>query len=437
MRLIFMRHGKAVSAQEAASDADRPLSLEGRLALNEDLPYLARYLRHTDRCRIWHSPLVRSRETAEVLIRYMPGQALEVYDFIATGDEAALVEALKTVDQETTLVIIGHEPHLSTWLEDLARRRDHFKKGESAVLLLDAENPYDAVRMTTMRLNELSRLSPVDLPLPVALQAILLDNQKEILKEKDRVLTDIESEEAVHDLRVALRRQKSYLAFAQPFTDKASYRKAQKAYSKLLKELSHLRELDVVLASIHEAKRWELAPAVAAIQAERNAEALALDMHFSQAESDRDYAEAYASAMEALATIEDNRIFSVVAEKAMPKRFKQVQKKAKKLVDVQDSKKVHHFRVEVKHHRYLYERMACMAHYGTAQRYRLLSRLQKAIGNYTDTFFNQQVMQELLNEGEDHDLDRALKVYDDLQAETREAAYDQIQSLLKDLIHCP
>lgn len=437
MRLILMRHGKAVDAQEASTDAERPLSLEGRLALNEDLPYLARYLRHTDQCRIWHSPLLRSQETAEILIRYMPGQALEVHDFIATGDEEALVKALKTVPQETTLVIIGHEPHLSTWLENLARRRDHFKKGESAVLLLDAQDPYGAVRMTTMRLNELSRLSPVDLPLPVALQEILLDNHKEILKEKDRVLTNIESEEAVHDLRVAIRRQKSYLAFARPFTNKASYRKGQKAYSRILKELNHLRETDVVLGSIHEAKRWELAPAVASIQAERNAEALALDMRFSQVDSDRDYAEAYASAMEALATIEDNRIFSKVAEKAMPKRFKHIQKTAKKLVGVQDLKKIHRFRVEVKHHRYLYERMACMAHYGTAQRYRLLTRLQKAIGNYTDTFFNSQVIHDLRGDWEDPHLDRALKVYDDLQEENRKEAYDQIQGLLEDLIHCP
>lgn len=440
MRLILMRHGKAVGPDEAPSNADRSLSLDGRLALNEELPYLARYLRHTNQCHIWHSPLARSRETAEILIRYMPGQTIEARDFIADGNEAALVAALKTLPKEATLVIIGHEPHLSVWLENLARRRDHFKKGESAVLLLDPENPYDAVRMTTIRLKELSRLGPVDLPLPVAMHEILLDSQKDILKEKDRVLTDVESEEAIHNLRVALRRQKSYLALIKPFADKAIYRKAQKSYSKLLEELSHLRETDVILSTIHEAKLWELAPIVSPVQAERNAEALALDMRFSQADSDRAYAEAYAMAMEALATIDDNRIFSGFAEKQMPKRFKKLRRQAKQLIGERNHRKLHRLRVKIKHHRYLYERLACMAHYDSAQRYRLLTRLQKTIGDYTDTFFNSAVLHDMIAEQgsiTDPHLERAMHVYDDQQEQIREEAYAKTQELLKALAQCP
>lgn len=79
-----------------------------------------------------------------------------------------------------------------------------------------------------------------------------------------------------------------------------------------------MRETDVILSTIHEAKLWELAPIVSPVQAERNAEALALDMRFSQTDSDRAYAEAYAMAMEALATIDDNRIFPDLPKSKCP-----------------------------------------------------------------------------------------------------------------------
>ena len=96
--------------------------------------------------------------------------------------------------------------------------------------------------------------------------------------------------------------------------------------------------------------------------------------------------------------------------------------------------------MEIKHHRYLYERLACMAHYDSAQRYRLLTRLQKTIGDYTDTFFNSAVLHDMISEQgaiTDPHLERAMHVYDDHQEQMREEAYAKTQDLLKALAQCP
>ena len=81
-----------------------------------------------------------------------------------------------------------------------------------------------------------------------------------------------------------------------------------------------------------------------------------------------------------------------------------------------------------------------MAHYDSAQRYRLLTRLQKTIGDYTDTFFNSAVLHDMISEQgaiTDPNLERAMHVYDDQQEQMREEAYAKTQDLLKALAQCP
>jgi phosphohistidine phosphatase SixA len=67
MQLYLIRHAHAVDTEE---DPERPLSKRGA----EQVTGLAGFLRRSDLFRpeeFWHSPLVRSRETVEVLARRM------------------------------------------------------------------------------------------------------------------------------------------------------------------------------------------------------------------------------------------------------------------------------------------------------------------------------------------------------------------------------
>jgi phosphohistidine phosphatase len=106
--LYLIRHADAV---DLADDAARPLSKRGR----HQVEALAHFLRHSGAFavdEIWHSPLVRARETAELLAdgvhthatrREMPGLTPE-------SDPEPLARKLATLSSPVALV--GHNPHL-------------------------------------------------------------------------------------------------------------------------------------------------------------------------------------------------------------------------------------------------------------------------------------------------------------------------------------
>lgn len=435
MRLILMRHGKAEPSRPDLPDEVRRLIAEGRRDLNDHLPSLARYLTCTDKLKIWTSPYKRARETADILCRYLPGAKVKEKTFIATGDTEALYKALAKVSPRTTVLLIGHEPFLSDWVELMAKRRTRFKKGAIEFLLLDPARPEEAVRMGAMELHEMASLEPLDMPLTVGMKEILLANHKAILALKDRLTDDIEDDDILHRLRIAIRSQKAYLGILEDFADPKAYRKAQKAYSRLLRELGHLRELDVLLETIHNAKRWELAPVVNHIMAERNDEAMRLDMHFSDPANEEDYNEAYYKALIALSTVDEDMILSQAIDRIMLHNFRALQKEAAQLIDSDDYKALHRFRVHCKHHRYRYERFASIAGYGVARRYALIRSLAGTLGAYGDTFYNTDVLRDIVADTTDSKELVALDIYARLQLASREKYDHALRQQMRQLMH--
>jgi phosphohistidine phosphatase len=107
--LYLIRHAHAL---DAADDPERPLSKRGR----KQVKALAELLRPRggfDPAEIWHSPLVRARETAELLAEEL---ALKpkwtvVRDLEPEADPAAVARLVTRASEAVALV--GHEPHLS------------------------------------------------------------------------------------------------------------------------------------------------------------------------------------------------------------------------------------------------------------------------------------------------------------------------------------
>ena len=95
MDLILLRHGEAEDAThpgDPAEDAARRLTDDGKTKLSRSLPQLSLLLDDKKQLVIWTSPLVRARETAEILRdsldlreRAMPDD-LSQHEFNATGD---------------------------------------------------------------------------------------------------------------------------------------------------------------------------------------------------------------------------------------------------------------------------------------------------------------------------------------------------------------
>jgi phosphohistidine phosphatase len=139
MELLIVRHAIAVERGDPAfeNDDDRPLTPEGihkfRLAargLKEVAPKLD---------RIVSSPLVRARQTAEILREVVsPHRKIDFCDHLASGDHAQLVAFLNRLGADS-VALVGHEPHLSSLTSYLLAGKDdaaflEYKKGGASLL---------------------------------------------------------------------------------------------------------------------------------------------------------------------------------------------------------------------------------------------------------------------------------------------------------------
>lgn len=136
--LYLMRHAHAVSEAE---DPARPLSRRGRAQVHGLATFLRRH-GDIDVERVWHSPLVRARETADILCDQLELKATrrEIDGLLPFDDVRGVSRRLCGFGYP--LLIVGHEPHLGRLASVLVcgtvdTELVNFKK--SAVLCLERE----------------------------------------------------------------------------------------------------------------------------------------------------------------------------------------------------------------------------------------------------------------------------------------------------------
>lgn len=120
VRLYLIRHGKAASAELVPSDSERPLSPEGR----EGIERTAKRLRGlgVEWELILTSPLVRARQTAEILCGAGLAPSVEEAGELAPGGElAAWLPFLVSWRREGRgdLAAVGHLPNVALWAGSL------------------------------------------------------------------------------------------------------------------------------------------------------------------------------------------------------------------------------------------------------------------------------------------------------------------------------
>ena len=112
MRLYFLRHGIAEDHAINRPDAQRALTPEGiaktealarRLADFEVKPHI-----------IYSSPLVRARQTAEIVARH-GGFPMEISNLVSAGrlDGHAVQNLVDEHDHDREIMFVGHEPDFS------------------------------------------------------------------------------------------------------------------------------------------------------------------------------------------------------------------------------------------------------------------------------------------------------------------------------------
>jgi phosphohistidine phosphatase len=161
MELILFRHGKAEDRSGGKTDADRPLTPLGRKKIKAAAKGLAQLFLRERIVRIWTSPLVRAEQTAEMLHAAFPKKyKIQIVPAIAEGHLDALALDFQGFGEGDTIIVVGHEPFLSQWAEEICGARLPFKPGSAACIQLKRNQPPTGSLLWFMRAGQLATLCP-------------------------------------------------------------------------------------------------------------------------------------------------------------------------------------------------------------------------------------------------------------------------------------
>ncbi len=139
MKILIVRHAKAEERRLLGllrKDAARPLTPGGR----KDMAKAAKGLKQlvSDIGVLAASPLVRARQTAQILAERYDAQVTEVTELSPGADPDKLHAWLRKQPLEATVALVGHEPDLgvlASWF--LTGRKEPFvlfKKGAACLI---------------------------------------------------------------------------------------------------------------------------------------------------------------------------------------------------------------------------------------------------------------------------------------------------------------
>jgi len=121
MLLYLLRHGDT-NQDPSLNDAERPLSDHGK----QQAATVGKYLRtngiHID--VVASSPLVRAKETADIVRSAVGIARHELTEFLVPGTRKNQLFDLLNSMKTSSVLLVGHEPHLSQTISILLSERD-------------------------------------------------------------------------------------------------------------------------------------------------------------------------------------------------------------------------------------------------------------------------------------------------------------------------
>lgn len=138
--LILIRHGKAESREVDKPDFDRTLTEKGIHEFTDFMQVIQPLLKDVSNLKVWTSPLVRAKETADIFTAAMGMDEAEEKQFLSNGELNALLQELKAEPDHFHVACVGHEPFMSIWAKELTGANLPFPKGGMMKIVFDDEN---------------------------------------------------------------------------------------------------------------------------------------------------------------------------------------------------------------------------------------------------------------------------------------------------------
>lgn len=121
MELYILRHGKAEARSSIVkSDAKRKLTEEGKKELQEISKAIKKFGIKFD--MIISSPLLRAQQTADIVSKSLsiPNKKTIIWDELKPESDVALAQKrIISLKPDATVMIVGHEPHLTTLISTI------------------------------------------------------------------------------------------------------------------------------------------------------------------------------------------------------------------------------------------------------------------------------------------------------------------------------
>jgi phosphohistidine phosphatase len=139
MKVLLVRHAIAVDRDTPGiSDHLRPLTEEGVSRFRKSARAIAAMVTVDV---VLTSPLLRAKQTAEILARHWPGMTIQEAEALGSGSREEFETALARLPKNSTVAAVGHEPHASEWTAEWLGASNAsafpFKKGGVALIEFD------------------------------------------------------------------------------------------------------------------------------------------------------------------------------------------------------------------------------------------------------------------------------------------------------------
>jgi phosphohistidine phosphatase len=136
MKVLLVRHAIALDRETPGlSDELRPLTEEGVLRFKKTARALADLVKADV---VLTSPLLRAKQTAEILARQWEGVSLQESESLGHGSRPRFEQTVARLSNASVVVAVGHEPHVSEWTAEWLGASSGeafaFKKGGSALI---------------------------------------------------------------------------------------------------------------------------------------------------------------------------------------------------------------------------------------------------------------------------------------------------------------
>ena len=433
-QLILIRHGSAEERTPEGDDFYRELTEAGAEELAAFLPDIAPLLTKKGNLKIWTSPLIRARQTAELVAKAAAVEEIQYKEFLGTGDYAAFSEALAQEADGFTLALVGHEPYMSLWTKELIGAAIPFKKGAAAFFTIDlTADPVGKLEWLQApgesahrKHEEADDCSPCDGENTVY-AGIIREQMAGVQHAYAAYQQDPVEPESAHALRVAIRQLRALLNFNKANGEEKYYREAGEDWREIATTFGYLRELDVLMDECRELRGLypemlaEDAQVLTWLKEERQAEQDSIhDLIASGALTER-ILDAEAATSQFLKSIQ---LDDIQQKKAAIKKIDKMKKRLLRKweeVDFSNHEQTHSLRINAKKLRYAATYLAPIIGEKDKTVIKEMKKIQTGLGTLCDLDINGHLLLEMADKTDDSELQSHFRTLSEHQFRRREA----------------